>query len=289
MTLPKFINYNFYPLLAHHGVDLTNDYYLNAGVSRLHNFDGFKAEEIKSNETIFIKTDAIINLNSRWLEEIQKISNSFNLLTAVSALQVKKEIAELLVSLPNLQRWYCTNPPDIKSDKIVALPIGFEEKERAGGDQEILESFSQYKTPFTDKIDGVFLSYHTLSTNRERQNHHEYLSTQGYVSTQPCRLPFFECLTMMDRYRFNICFEGYGFDTHRYYESLLINSVPIMKRTVVAKMFERHNLPAVFVDDWRQIDDNFWSQIRKEKYDFSNVNNFLSTKYWKEIIEKARR
>ena len=72
--------------------------------------------------------------------------------------------------------------------------------------------------------------------------------------------------------------EGSGIDTHRVYECLLIDCVPIMKRTPLERMFKDYNLPGIFIDSWDEINENFIETIDETKFDFSNNERFLLAK-----------
>ena len=76
---------------------------------------------------------------------------------------------------PNLIKWACTNPPAETSNKIIPLPIGFQEPDRPGGNQEMLLDIFKNRTDFKDKENKIFLPYHTPTTNHTRQQSFDYL------------------------------------------------------------------------------------------------------------------
>ena len=93
---------------------------------------------------------------------------------------------------------------------------------------------------------------------------------QGKTSSEPY-------MKLIGSYRFTICVQGSGNDTHRLYESLLMGCVPITIDCTVKRLFDEYNLPGYFVKSWDEIDEDFYKEISSKEYDFSNVDKFLST------------
>ena len=73
-----------------------------------------------------------------------------------------------MLKSPKLMKWFCTNLPDINNDKIIALPMGFQERERLGGNQKILTGFLESKTKVSEKKERTLLPYHDFDTNLQR-------------------------------------------------------------------------------------------------------------------------
>ena len=153
----KYINYNWMPTIADHVLDFTSSFYESIGVTRLHDIDSFNPESVKKNDLIFVKTD-FIYLGEFQNDLIDRIPCEFKLITGGSSYHIGSNNNSYLKILnsPKLVKWSCTNPPDIYSDKIIPLPIGFEEKERDGGDQELLASNRADRTPFSNKKDNFY-------------------------------------------------------------------------------------------------------------------------------------
>ena len=68
-------------------------------------------------------------------------------------------------------------------------------------------------------------------------------------------MPFDDYLTELGKYKYTICLEGSGFDTHRNYESLLVGSIPIMIDSSVKQVYRDWDLPSVFVNNWEDMSD----------------------------------
>lgn len=267
------------PTIADHCMDHPEEFYNSCGVSRLHNHPTMNAENVKENDIVFIKTDEIFNGNFQ-KNILPRIKNKFVLISGISSYSIDSSSCLDIINNNLIKYWFCTNPPNINSDKLVPLPIGFEEKERDGGNQEILRKHWNNKTYWGNKSDLVYLPYHTMGTNPKRDQQIRFLESLNFVYIEKNKLPFDEYLNKMDKYKFIICLAGAGHDTHRNYESLLVGSVPIMINSPVKKIYDYYELPSVFLDNWASLSKNTY----KDKYSFDTVKDFLNIGFHTERV-----
>ena len=277
----KFINYNWMPTAADHVLDASEDFYKGAGVSRLHQKNSINPSEVKDGDVIFVKTDYIYHGDFQKFV-LPKILNKFTLISGISAFDVNKgHEVDSIVSNVFLKKWYCTNAPRNLSQKIIPIPIGFEEKERAGGNQSTIKKFNKNKKPFKNKKNKILLPYHTASTNPERAALINVLSCLDFVEVQKEKLSFDKYLALLNEYKFVICLEGAGQDLHRFYETLLVKSIPIAIDNSITALFEYWKIPGMFLESW-----DFINKIKfDDKYSFENVDSFLEIQSYKNIIK----
>ena len=137
----NLINYNFMTLPAKFCLDMSDVFYKNAGVGRV-NKNGFELIKLKDFDVIFVKTDFIYSgeFQRRFLNSINK---KFILISGVSSYSIDEgdPTYQDILKNPYLMKWFCTNPPLIPHHKLEGLPIGFEEREREGGNIETLKLF----------------------------------------------------------------------------------------------------------------------------------------------------
>lgn len=280
MSDPQFINYNWMPTIADHVLDSSEDFYKGAGVSRLHKKDFIDPLAVKGGDIVFVKTDYIYNGEFQKFI-LPKIKNKFTLISGISAFDVNKGYeVNSIISNSFLKRWYSTNAVRNLSKKIIPIPIGFEEKERAGGNQSIIKDFNNNKKPFKNKKNKILLPYHTASTNPERAALIDSLTSLDLVEVQKEKLPFDKYLALLNEYKFVICLEGAGQDLHRFYETLLVGSIPIAIDNSITALFEYWDVAGIFLDNWGSINK---IQFHKD-YSFKNVDSFLEIQNYKNII-----
>lgn len=281
-----FICYNWMPLVADHCVDHSSEFYKSAGVSRLHNHSDMNPNDVKKNDIVFVKTDELYN--GFFQNNIfPHIDNEFTLVSGISSYNVgangDMSYIKMLES-PKLKKWFCTNPPRVDSEKIMPLPIGFEEPDRDGGNQDVITNAWNNQKSWEEKRDMIYLSYHTVGTNPLRDSYISYLKTLDFVCVEEDKLSFSEYLKKMGDYKFNICLEGAGYDTHRNYESLLVGSVPIMINSTVKRIYNLDDLPSVFVYNWKDVTKDFFIRILNDSYSFYSVDDFLKIGFHAERI-----
>jgi hypothetical protein len=281
-----FICYNWFPTIADHIIDFPESFYKNHGISRLHSCDQFNPLDVKENDIIFVKTDFIVNglFNQKVLPYLNK---KFSLITGISSYQLGRDdngAIHKILSNDNLKKIFCVHPPPIEDDRIVPLPIGFEERERDGGDQNAIRFNHYTKKKFSDKKDKILLPYHTLNTNPLRANLIKTLSGLPFVETQKKKLSFSDYLELVNEYKFIICLEGSGPDLHRNYETLLVGSIPINLHNTIKNLFHYHDIPGIFLDNWQELDEKKYEQILNFNYNCDNIERFLRIGYHADLI-----
>lgn len=272
------------PTIANHCMDLPESFYISAGVSRIHNIDSMNPVEVKENDIVFVKTDFVHN--GRFQRDIlPHIKCKFTLITGISSYSVD-HASEEIINNELVKHWFCTNPPTTNSNKIIPLPIGFEEKERVGGNQAMLRKTWDTKVNQNNKrTDLLYLPYHTVGTNPKRDQEIKYLESLDFIYVEEEKLPFDKYLERMGQYKFTICLGGAGHDTHRNYESLLVGSIPIMPQSCVKQIYDFYELPSIFVKDWTEIK---WVKLQTDYYNkpfpADKVERFFDIRSHKERI-----
>lgn len=275
----ELINYNWMPTIADHCLDLSPEFYASAGVSRLHSHMEFIPENVVENDIVFVKTDFVHN-GTFQADFLPRIKNRFTLVTGISSYSVEGRHQEILDN-GLVKHWFCTNPPS--SNEVIPLPIGFEEKERSGGDQHVLNSALLNYPKWSSKSDKLYLPYHDVGTNPKRDAQVRFLSSLEYVDVETERLGFIEYLNKMSKYKYILCLSGAGDDTHRNYEAMLVGSTPVMLVTPLKRVFDFYNLPSVFLREWYDLEKTYKDFLLKNKYNW-DVTDFLNVNTHKERI-----
>jgi len=276
----KYICYNWFGTIADHCLDCSSEEYKRVGVTKLH--DGALIPElVKPNDIVFVKTDFVYNGIFQY-DYLPKIINPFILITGTSSYQVSKgsPIEDIIIN-SNVLRWYCTNAPMGRSDKIIPLPIGFEEpySDRKGGNQALLDKLRVERTSWQDKKDKILLPHHTLNTNPERASLFTKLKSLPFVETQEKKLSFEDYLRKIDQYKFAICLEGSGPDIHRNYESLLVGTVPINMKNCIYELFKIYKLPGEFVTSWNNLNTKTFHTMLHNRYNMEVLDEFLKISF----------
>jgi hypothetical protein len=275
------INYNWMPTIADHCLDLSEDFYASAGVSRLHNHPELDPEKVAEDDIVFVKTDYLHDWTFQ-RDFLPKIKNKFTLITGISSYNIQGKESDILDD-NNVKHWFCTNPPDLINPKIIPLPIGFEEKERSGGNQEVLKNQRDNTPLWGNKLEKLYLPYHDLGTNPQRDEQRRFLASLDFVEIETRKLSFSDYLEKMSQYRYILCLSGAGYDTHRNYEALLVGSTPVMLNSPLKRLFDFYNLPSAFLKNWGELEKTYNNFLIKNDYHW-DVTEFLDVNTHKERI-----
>ena len=62
-------------------------------------------------------------------------------------------------------------------------------------------------------------------------------------------------------HKYAICPEGNGIDTHRFWECLYMNVIPICKKNILYEYYSKH-FPIILLNDWDELDIKLLEQNR---------------------------
>lgn len=186
----------------------------------------------------------------------------------------------------NVFRWFTQN---VKTDnpKVHSLPIGLEnnrwfpEQDKKGKMQRKLQQPKKFKRM-------LYLN-HSIRTNpAERQKPYDLFKGLEWVTigNGANGEGFDNYLDNIYNHPFVICPQGNGIDTHRTWECLYVNTIPVEKRNLNNRFY--NDLPICFVDDWEQITEKFlydeYLRIVEAKWNTDK----LTFSYWKNLINQSR-
>lgn len=240
------------PCFADWSLDHSEEFYIINQVSKQCSppeLNEETAPSVAKGDIVFVKTDYL--KNSYFQQEIlPKIQNPFTLVSGISSYTT--DDYQTIINNPLVVKWFCTNPPVPKNpldhSKIYPLPIGFEEKERPGGDQEFLKRL--YETKFTNKKSKILLPYHNIETNYERKQIVELLKDLSFVEYVPEKLSFKKYMKLLSEHAACFCIEGAGQDVHRHYECAIVDTVPIISCGSNEWVLDSCGIPHVGIDNW---------------------------------------
>ena len=178
-------------------------------------------------------------------------------------------------------KWFCTNPPIKSHPKIRWLPIGFEEPERVGGNIEILKDFYNTDFDWNSKENKIYIPFHG-NTAVTRSGIIDSVSKNSFVDLETDRLEFSEYLLKLSKYKYVLSLRGAGWDCHRHYECILVNSVPIMDGGPLMRNFLINDLPVM---DINNINKSMFDKI----WDFKASKKMLLAKHYTDKILKCQK
>ncbi|MBP2312890.1 hypothetical protein [Azospirillum soli] len=270
------LRYNSLPTLCAHALDLPEDYYLREGVSRLHAHDRLNVDAMKPGDLVFVKTDGL----SAFTNALPHIKVPFGLVTGVSS-TTPAEFAGL-VEDERILSWSGPNLP-LWSEKILQVPIGFSERERPHGDQTAILA-SVGGLPWDERPIDILLTSMS-DTSPERHG----IPLDG-VHRCADRLSYADYLKLLGQSRYVICPRGKGVDTLRFWETLAVGAVPIVRTSLLDPLYAECG--AIIVEDWAEITERVRThqggpEFRERALTaFESRSGIFFTSHWGERIRE---
>jgi hypothetical protein len=170
-----------------------------------------------------------------------------------------------LLSNPKIIKWYSQNL-SVYNDKIFPLPIGIANKQWEHGNLLNLKNINTVKT------ENIFFNF-SINTNIEKRK----ICYESLLN----KIPFIDKVKQEDyyktlgKYKFCICPEGNGSDTHRLWECLYLRCVPIVLKSDFIEILKKHlDIPLFIIDSW---DELKLSDLIYENYEFNDYYYDIKT------------
>ncbi len=240
----------------------------------------FNPEILKNKDIVFVKTDLIED----YFENVHpKIKVRYVLISHNSDEQINSQHKKYLDS--KIIHWFAQNLVEEFADNVSVIPIGLENRWYLNnGKLRTLKRFENIKY----NKDLLVLSAFNPETNRERFELLESIKSNKLIN-KPETNKKTEYLDYVSRSKFMLCPEGNGPDTHRVWESLLFESIPVMKKSKFTKILEKSDIPILTLNDWAEIKyldskilNNFYEQ-NKVRF---NSNKYSYFSFWGEKINQ---
>lgn len=194
---------------------------------------------------IFCYTDAISTL----VAKLKSFTNPFILVTHNSDENIGENKNAVIQILNNslLIKWYSQNA-NMMHKKLYPLPIGLANIQWSHGQVKdtIIANAGNKKTG------DIYFNFKKATNPRAREQCYNVLKD---------KIEFLEDVNPKDNierlssYKYCICPEGNGMDTHRFWEALWVNTIPICITSIFSKQIkEYYNIPCILLDKWEDLD-----------------------------------
>lgn len=248
--------------------------YNNEDYNKLENtFDINKLKEIN---IVYLHT----MYKNQFFNLIKNLDSKFIIVTHNSDINIDN-----VDNLPkNVIKWYSQNV-NCKDERLFSLPIGLENSKWFPEIQKQKKLINKLQN--RKKIKNLVYMNHNIRTNVvERTKTYNLLSNKSFVTVEfgSNGQNYDNYIDNIYNHKFVICPEGNGIDTHRKWETLYLNSIPIEKRNINSSFYE--DLPICLVENWNEINEQFlnreYDRIMNTKWNLDK----LDMSYWINEINK---
>ena len=283
-----FLYYDYLPDLCDYVIDSPDEYYLKQGLKPKHRNIIWNPRTIKDGSVIFVRNLLIHN----FFQQVYPLINcKFYLVNSRAGFDIGIQYKQFLND-DKIIKWIGTNIM-WSHNKVIKVPIGFEENERCingtgsnngaheGGDQNTLREIYSNKTLFETKKNKILLPW--CGVTHQNRNNINYLSTYDFVEIIP-KIRFKNYMEKLNEYKFVIVPRGTGQDTHRFWETLFVNSVPIVQKSGLEDFYDK--FPCIIVDSFKDITPELINNFKYDKNKAKNIQKYLLLNNITDFINK---
>jgi hypothetical protein len=258
-----------------------------------YNFDNYFGE------TIYVKTN---DVDDFFKNDADKFQNPFILITGA-------HVDSIYENNPHqhhkkLLKWYAQNYEGKETEIMKHLPLGLDyhtlqlidnhrwgDKMSSSDQEKMMMQIKKDFIPIHKTISTMALANFQNTTygppllrEQRRKPILETLQKKSCIKFLPTqkRHQFWKS---MKYYAFIISPVGYGLDTHRTWEALILNRIPIVNNSKIKEVYK--NLPVLLVNDFNEITETWLDYHFKQIV--NNWDNYdwkkLELKYWQENIK----
>lgn len=238
-------------------------------------------------KVIFCKTDFIFEE----FKNIEKIPHDVILITGNSDYPIDESRFHLKPN--NVKKWYAQNAI-VNDECLIPLPIGLENKLESvrpghgiGYYDRVLEKEQLLSRSITKQPIKKYYSNFNIKTNYSYRSKIKHICVDSsHIDWEESNLSLTEFFDKILEYEAIICPIGNGIDTHRLWEVLYSNRIPITIKVGDFKIYELYEkLPIIILDNENELYDeelldNKLNEIKNKQFDMS----LLDMVYWINLI-----
>jgi len=209
------------------------------------------------------------------------------LITHNSDYPITKKHTELLGN-KNI-KWFAQNLSfDASKDlRFEPLPIGLENRSFLKHGK--IKNFDIFIPDKNKKNNKIYCSFNTL-TNKKRIDvlncvkENKLTDIENFSNHR-------NYIKKLSNYKFSICPIGNGLDTHRFWESISVHTLPIVENSEFIQNFKKLGVPMLILENWNDIEninEAALINIYEDNYKKFNTENFLSIEFWINKIKSSQ-
>lgn len=137
--------------------------------------------------------------------------------------------------------------------------------------KQILETNS-----LVNKPKSIYFNFNINTNTVKRKKCYDIITSKN-IPNLP-NTDYLNYLTILSSYKFAICPEGNGLDTHRFWECLYLKVIPICLKNHITEYYSK-NFPIVLLDDWNELNiekmDEIFKHANWKNYDMLSLSRLF--------------
>jgi len=238
--------------------------------------------KVRKNDKVFLRTD----LKNLYFQSIhKKIKEPYILISHNSDISVEDQDLENVDE--KILHWFttCLNTNELK--QVTPIPIGFENRRFMTNGR--LKNLKKFDKLFNKKNNYILASFNQHTNYLLRKKLLNQLKDNSEIKI----VKYNNHLAYMDSlkdFKYSVCPEGNGLDTHRIWESILVNTIPIVSRSILTTEFSEMGAPILIVNNLNELANltinDLDSLIIEQNIIFNK--SFIYLKHWLNVINSKK-
>jgi len=92
----------------------------------------------------------------------------------------------------------------------------------------------------------------------------------------------------LSKYTYAICPEGNGLDTHRFWEALFLQTIPIVVRNPLVEQIQSSGIPCILIDSWDKFNPSNLPDYSSFVFDTTYYSKLSFSNFRNAIMESCR-
>jgi hypothetical protein len=240
-------------------------------------------------DIFFCKTDFLLED----FKTISKLKNEVILITGNSDYAIVDHLIK--IAPKNIKRWYATNCL-ANSNILTPIPLGLENKEFSQRESHgigYLERALQKDQLLSRKLNinqnkFIYANFKIKTNPSYRIPCKEICKKIKHIDLEENELPLEIFFNRILEYKMVFCPIGNGIDTHRLWEVLYSNRIPIIIKAGDFKIYELYQkLPIIILDKIEDLNNKHLIEYKASKLSYANLD-MLDIDYWITDIKRSK-
>lgn len=242
-------DFNFNPIIRNQITKHINiDNYNIENIKKLNIKNVFCYTHLINGEMTNINNEKFINNLKNLSIILSNISTKFNIIFHNSDGEFKNEHKRLL-QISNVDKIYTQNLSIEPEERIIPLPIGIANSMWAHGNLNIWNNILN-SIDLSKKNEFIYFNFNINTNTVKRQKCYDVITSKNIPNLPNTN--YLKYLTILSSYKFAICPEGNGLDTHRFWECLYLKVIPICLKNHITEYYS-NIFPIILLNDWNDL------------------------------------
>jgi hypothetical protein len=237
---------------------------------------------VRDGDVVYVKTDVIDDF---FIQIYPKISATFVLLTHNSDYSTKVK-HEHYLNDTKLLAWFGQNP-GFEHRKHFSLPIGLENPTWAPTKIDFVRSVTETSLiPWEKRKYLLYVNFNSGTNPAARTQLLTRFRGIKDVFVSEKRVDYAAYMNQIGKSKYVLCPRGNGLDTHRFYETLLMGSIPVVENSTLYSLFDETS--AFLVNSMSELTVDMLRNGHLNVKNMSVSRRVVLWKTWEDKINAAR-